>query len=101
MKAALDIREHYDDLYLTKNAYRHREWLYRPFIDAIVAKAGLKPRSTMIDVGCGQGFFAYLFSLSDLEVLGVEISKTAIDSPMRDYGTQARFMERDIFIDPL
>ncbi len=98
---ALDIREHYDDLYLTKNAYRQREWLYRPFIDAIVTKAKLRPKSSLMDVGCGQGFFPHLFAINDLEVLGVEISKTAVDSAMADYGTEARFMERDIFIDPL
>lgn len=94
-------KEHYDELYLTKNVFKNREWLYKPFIDALVTKAKLRKGSSLLDVGCGQGFFPYLFALNDLKVTGVDLSKSAVDMAIREYGSHATFFERDIFEEPL
>jgi 2-polyprenyl-3-methyl-5-hydroxy-6-metoxy-1,4-benzoquinol methylase len=76
----------YDEKYRQKHYFKYREWLYRPFVRALVKKANLKAGCRLLDVGCGQGFFSWLFADFGLEPVGVDISVEAIRSAKRDYG---------------
>jgi protein-L-isoaspartate O-methyltransferase len=54
MDAGID---RYDDKYRRAHYFRYRQWLYRPFVEALVNKANLRAGCRVLDVGCGQGFF--------------------------------------------
>jgi SAM-dependent methyltransferase len=87
----------YDEKYQRGHYFSYREWLYRPFVRALVRKANLKRGSRVLDVGCGQGFFSYLFADLGLNPVGVDISSEGIRSAERDYGLSgARFERGDV-----
>lgn len=70
----------YNEAYRYPNFFRHRRWIFRPFIRALAKKARLARGSTVLDVGCGQGFFTSLFSELGMQTSGVDISSEAIRS---------------------
>jgi SAM-dependent methyltransferase len=86
----------YDAKYATRHYFRYREWLYRPFVRALVRKAALNTRSRVLDVGCGQGFFSSLFADFGLTAVGIDISSEAIRSACTLYGGTATFEQRDV-----
>jgi len=87
----------YDKKYRQKHYFKYREWLYRPFVRALVRKAKLKAGSNVLDVGCGQGFFSRVFADFGLKVVGVDFSSEAIRSAQAEYGfSGARFETGDV-----
>src|SRR6266566_3041094 len=70
----------YDEKYRRGHYFRYREWLYRPFVKALVKKANLKTGFRVLDVGCGQGFFSRLFADFGLKPVGVDVSLEGIRS---------------------
>ena len=87
----------YDEKYRQKHYFKYREWLYRPFVRALVEKANLKRGYRVLDAGCGQGFFTWLFADFGLEPVGVDISVEAIGCAERDYGfSGAKFETGDV-----
>jgi SAM-dependent methyltransferase len=81
-----DRTHHYDAKYAHQNYFGYREWLYAPFVASLIAFCGLRPGSSVLDVGCGQGFFSYLFSKHGMNVHGVDISETGIRTAEQRYG---------------
>jgi SAM-dependent methyltransferase len=77
--------ENYDEKYATPNYFRDRRWLYKPFIKALAAKAGLKAGARLLDAGCGQGFFTNLFAEVGFDALGVDLSSVGIAAAQRTY----------------
>ena len=63
----------YNRFYRQPNYFQYRDWLYRPFIRALIKAAGLKRGSRVLDVGCGQGFFTALFADEGMDSLGADI----------------------------
>ena len=61
-EAPENVAATYDRFYRQPNYFHYRDWLYRPFIRALIKAAGLKRGSRVLDVGCGQGFFTALFA---------------------------------------
>jgi SAM-dependent methyltransferase len=87
----------YDEKYQRGQYFSYREWLYRPFVRALARKANLKRGFRVLDVGCGQGFFSYLFADLGFEPLGVDISAEGIRSAAGDYGfCGAKFERGDV-----
>ena len=82
-----DDKEWYNTKYLKENCYGYREWIYGPYIRSLVAHLAIKTDSTLLDVGCGQGFFSYLFRKCGMRVLGVDISEIAITKAKEMYGS--------------
>ena len=72
--------EHYNHIYKDQNFYKHRGWIFRPFIQALAKKAQLPEQCQMIDLGCGQGFFTSLFAEQGFNSVGVDLSPEAIKS---------------------
>jgi SAM-dependent methyltransferase len=94
MDAGID---RYDDKYRRAHYFRYRQWLYRPFVKALINKANLRAGCRVLDVGCGQGFFSWLFADFGLKPVGVDISGEGIRSAERDYGCSgARFEVGDV-----
>lgn len=80
------LKNCYNEKYLKKGYFHYREWLYRPYIKSLLKKAQVNPNTCILDVGCGQGFFCYLFSTLGLRVYGVDKSVVGIRAAMSEYG---------------
>jgi len=68
----------YNKTYLRHNHFRYQAWLYAPYISSLIAFCGLKIGDSVLDVGCGQGFFSYLFGKQGMKAHGIDISETGI-----------------------
>jgi SAM-dependent methyltransferase len=79
-------RRFYDEIYKHQNLFHHRRWLYAPYVSSLIAICGLKRGDSILDVGCGQGFFSYLFGTHGMKVHGVDISETGIRAATASYG---------------
>jgi len=82
----IEERQRYDAKYRDQNYFRYREWLHAPYVSSLIAFCGLKQGSSVLDVGCGQGFFSYLFNKHGMRVLGVDLSETGIRIAESLYG---------------
>lgn len=92
-----ELAQSYDRNYLRPNYFQYKEWLYRPYIKALVKKARLKRGSSVLDAGCGQGFFTSLFADLGFDAVGVDISGEGIRAAQRTYGSNlARYMLGDV-----
>jgi SAM-dependent methyltransferase len=92
-----DLTEAYDRNYLRPNYFAYREGLYRPYLKALVKKARLKKGSSVLDAGCGQGFFTWLFADLGFTALGVDISGEGIRAAQREYGSsRAHYVVGDV-----
>jgi len=76
----------YDESYKRENYFRYRRLLYRPYVSSLVSYCGLQQGATLLDVGCGQGFFSALFRRHGLRVFGVDISEMGIRTALHSYG---------------
>jgi SAM-dependent methyltransferase len=81
----VDIAESYDVKYRQSNYFRYQSWLYWPFVKALVDRVGMKPGDSLLDAGCGQGFFSWLFAECGMCVTGVDISVAGITAARRKY----------------
>src|SRR5581483_10439380 len=68
-------------------------WLYRPFVRAIIRKAKLRTGCTVLDVGCGQGFFTGLFTSFGFKAVGVDLSQEGLRCAREDYGSSGALFE--------
>jgi SAM-dependent methyltransferase len=95
-------REWYNKKYNKRNYFGSREWLYGPYISSLVSLSGLKAGFSVLDAGCGQGFFSYLFHRHGLKVCGIDLSETGIRAAQSLYGSLGiRFVVGDIRSIPL
>ena len=78
---------YYNIEYKEKNFFGYREWIYVPYIKGLIALTGLKRRSTILDVACGQGFFSYLFHKCSMRVYGIDTSEVGIRAAQSAYGS--------------
>lgn len=76
----------YDETYKRPNYFRYQNWLYEPYVSSLIAFCDLKKGASVLDVGCGQGFFSYLFSKNGMRVHGIDMSETGISAAQRLYG---------------
>jgi SAM-dependent methyltransferase len=76
----------YNDFYKKKNAYGYRLGFIRPYIQSLVSVANLERGSTVLDVGCGQGVFSYLFHDCGMDVSAIDISEEGIRVAKSEYG---------------
>lgn len=54
------------------------EWWYAGYIAALVGYCRLAPGSTVLDVGCGRGFFSHLLWKNQMKVHGIDLSESRI-----------------------
>jgi SAM-dependent methyltransferase len=81
-----DMASFYNERYRNTNYFRYRTWLYRSYVSSLIAFCRLKSGDTLLDVGCGQGIFSYLFSKHGIKVHGIDISETGIEAAKSLYG---------------
>lgn len=80
-----DLASSYDQKYRHPDYFLYREWLFRPYISSLVSFCGLQPGNSVLDVGCGQGFFSYLLTLKGLRVHGVDLSAEGVRAAVKSY----------------
>jgi len=76
----------YNESYARQNYFRYAAWIYVPYVSSLIAFCGLKKGDSILDVGCGQGFFSYLFRKHGMQVHGIDISETGIRVAENLYG---------------
>lgn len=55
---------HSNTIFREHNYFRHREWIDALYVSSLIGFFGLAPKSSVLDVGCGQGFFSISSSRS-------------------------------------
>lgn len=53
--------------------------VYRPLADAVLAKLDAMHAKTVLDAGCGEGYYTNCFAKDGRAVLGIDLSKCGID----------------------
>jgi len=76
----------YNEVYKNQNYFQYPRWIYEPYVSSLIAFCGLEKGASVLDVGCGQGFFSYLFSKHGMKVHGIDISETGIQMAQCLYG---------------
>ena len=76
----------YNEAYKRRNYFHYQSWLYGAYTSGLIAFSGLKKGASVLDVGCGQGFFSYLFSKNGMRVHGIDTSETGIRTAQKLYG---------------
>lgn len=72
--------EHYEDIYaaaLAAGVDRYNNPLEANF-DDLFRRSSLPPSGKVLDLGCGEGLYSLLFAAEGYEVVGVDISSSAI-----------------------
>jgi SAM-dependent methyltransferase len=92
-----EISKGYDKKYRSSNYFGYRTWLYRPFVKALVRRAGLRHGGRLLDAGCGQGLFTRLFAEHGLDAVGVDVSPAGVPSAREMYRSSgAKFEVGDV-----
>ena len=71
-------KDFYNSVYKHGNYFHYQDWLYEPYVKCLIRAADLSPGSSVLDVGCGQGLFSYLFAKNGMHVLGIDLSEIGV-----------------------
>jgi SAM-dependent methyltransferase len=89
--------EFYNEAYARANFFGYRSWVYEPYIASLIRYCRLRKGDSLLDVGCGQGFFSWLFSRNGIEVHGIDPSEAGIKAAQKLYGNdRVRFSIGDV-----
>ncbi len=84
--AIKDETDFYNVSYKRANYFHYRTWVYARYISSLIAICGLKKGASVLDVGCGQGFFSHLFAKQGMKVYGIDLSETGLRAAETLYG---------------
>ena len=86
MAAQTGKPDFYNESYKRQNYFHYPSWIYAPYVSSLIAFCGLEKGASILDVGCGQGFFSYLFGKHGMKVHGIDTSETGIRAAQNLYG---------------
>jgi SAM-dependent methyltransferase len=69
----------------------------RAFVRSLAARYRIAPGSRLIDIGCGNGFYAHAFAAAGLRVTAVDLSDAAIAHARAEYGDSVEWIAGDAF----
>jgi SAM-dependent methyltransferase len=76
----------YNEAYKRQHYFRYSDRTYAPYVSSLIAFSGLRKGQSVLDVGCGQGFFSYVFSKCGMKVHGIDVSETGVRAARDLYG---------------
>jgi SAM-dependent methyltransferase len=92
-----ELVKEYDSAYKQPHFFNHQASVELPLITALAKKAKLCKGASVLDAGCGQGFYSWLFAKLGFESVGVDLSSEGIHSARQAYGSSgARFEVGDL-----
>jgi SAM-dependent methyltransferase len=89
--------DYYSDETLDHPYFYHHEVREGAFLDSLISKYRIPRGSSVIDMGCGNGFHANLFQKRGMRVTGVDMSDKAIGYCRKTYGTKCEWLCADAF----
>ena len=92
----MSIKNSYNESYSKHDHFKYNNLLYYAYIKTLVKLIDLKNGSSVLDVGCGQGFFSNLFRKCNMYVTGVDISDVGIQIAKKYECTSAKFISTDV-----
>jgi SAM-dependent methyltransferase len=97
----------YDDWYRSKATrferpfyYHHQPGYERAFVKSLLTKHQVQPGARLIDLGCGNGFYANAFASEGLRVTAVDLSEAIIDYAKRTRPEPVDWIAGDAFALP-
>lgn len=78
-------KDEYYHSYLQDDYFNNRKRINEIYVKNLIRKSGLINTSSILDVGCGQGHFSYLFHKYGMNILGIDLSETGISSARKNY----------------
>lgn len=82
-------KKEYEDFY-SKSDFWHFGWSDRIFVKAITERYQIEGMSMkLLDLGCGTGWYTYLFNSVEVQAYGIDISETAIRIAKERYGARS------------
>jgi SAM-dependent methyltransferase len=87
------LAKQYDSAYQQAHFFNHQAAVERPFLEILSKKAGLRNGASILDAGCGQGFFTWLFADLGFKAVGVDISREGIATAQKEYGSSGASFE--------
>lgn len=98
----------YDEWYRSKATrfarpfyYHHQPQQERAFVRSLLAKYGVRPGSRLIDLGCGNGFYADAFASLGMRVTAVDLSDAVIEYARNTRTEPVEWIAGDAFSLPL
>lgn len=92
------LKTHYDLRYRQSNYFGQRRFLFASQVKSIIKYCGISKGATVLDVGCGQGLFSWLFAQQGLRVTALDFSHEAIcAAQQRCKDGAVVFLECDVF----
>jgi SAM-dependent methyltransferase len=88
-------REKYENFY-TRSDFLHFGLVDRVFINTIVRKFHLE-NAYLLDLGCGTGWYTFLFNSFGVQALGIDLSEVAIRAATRRYSPKSYMVSNGIF----
>ena len=70
------------------------------FVRSLLSKYRVPEGASIIDIGCGNGYYASRFASNGLKVTAVDLSATAIEHAKLEYGEQVKWIAGDAFALP-
>jgi SAM-dependent methyltransferase len=96
------LKDFYNQMYSQDDYFNSRRWINKIYVKSLIRKSDIPRASRLLDVGCGQGHFSYLFSKHGMEVLGVDLSEEGILYAQKHYEMEGpHFMVCDAFAIPV
>jgi len=100
-------RRAYDDWYQAKAVrferpfyYHHQPRNERRFAESLLARYAVPAGARVLDLGCGNGFYADAFSRAGMQVTAVDLSDAVIGYARRTYGDDVTWIAGDAFALP-
>lgn len=87
----------YNEKGLLKPFYYHNLRNEKAFIRSLMKKFHMKRGGTLLDIGCGNGAYSFLFQQGGMKVTGVDLSKNAIEYCNANHHGEIEFVCADVF----
>ena len=78
-------RTAYDKLYEDVHYFNYKEWMFAPYVGALMRKFGVDKNALVLDLGCGTGFFTSILHSYIKKVVGLDYSEVGIRAAQELY----------------